>query len=86
MKGPLMAMPVTKVSVGKSGYGAAHASYITRFSALDPEGRDRTQTLTEQPEQLLLPHYGAPGEVEPTVSETLDDNLSERALNQREEH
>src|SRR6185503_18367926 len=73
-----MAMPMTKVSVGKSGYGAAHASYITRFSALDPEGRTRERSFTE----LSLPYYGTGAGAEPTVSETLNDNLSERALNQ----
>jgi hypothetical protein len=35
------ASPLAKLSVGKSGYGAAHASYITRMSALDPQGRER---------------------------------------------
>ena len=79
-----MAMPMTKVSVGKSGYGAAHASYITRFSALDPEGRNREQAYREQADQLSLSYYDAAAEAEPTVYETLNDTLSERALNEEE--
>lgn len=40
--------PIAKVSVGRTGCGAAHASYITRMTALDPEGRDRTRAEAEE--------------------------------------
>jgi hypothetical protein len=74
-----MAMPMTKVSVGKSGYGAAHASYITRMSALDPDrGRELNERQAE--EQMSVPVYGGGPGAGPTVSETLNDNLHERAL------
>ena len=39
-----MAAALAKLSVGRPGLGAAHASYITRMSALDPDhknGSDR---------------------------------------------
>jgi hypothetical protein len=39
-----MAAAFAKLNVGRSGLGAAHASYITRMSALDPRARDHEQT------------------------------------------
>jgi hypothetical protein len=39
-----MAAAFAKLKVGRSGLGAAHASYITRMSALDPDHRDRDQS------------------------------------------
>lgn len=38
-----MSAPFAKLSVGRPGLGAAHASYITRMSALDPDRRERQQ-------------------------------------------
>src|SRR5262249_18215886 len=78
----VVAMPLTKVSVGKAGLGAAHASYITRLSALDPDGRERTtSSLADRGEQpSLFDNRERMGE-ELTVSATLDANLSGRALN-----
>lgn len=77
-----MAMPMTKVSVGKSGYGAAHACYITRLSALDPEGRKKETANLVPEEQQSLRSLGDGAGAEPTVSETLNDNLDEKALNE----
>jgi hypothetical protein len=74
-----MAMPMTKVSVGKSGYGAAHASYITRMSALESPDRDKEQSEKQPAEQISLLIYDR-ADAEPTVSETLNDSLNERAL------
>jgi len=75
-----MAMPLTKVSIGKSGYGAAHASYITRLSAIDPAGREREQAELQCQENLSRSIDGAGVEREPSGSETLDDNLNQGAL------
>src|SRR5713101_1353327 len=75
----VIAMPMTKVSVGKSGYGAAHASYITRMSALDPPDRHKEPDDRQPAEQMSLP-ISAGADAEPTKSETLNDHLNERAL------
>src|SRR5262249_19133673 len=75
-----MAMPMTKVTVGKSGYGAAHAAYITRLSALDPNHKE-SRDPNEEPERdrsvLVQDDKSGP---EPSVSETLNENLNARAL------
>ena len=71
--------PIAKVSVGKSGYGVSHVSYITRLSALDPEGRERLGLGEQGRDQpSLLTHDGV--KTEPTVRETLEQNLHEQAL------
>src|SRR5215472_7179345 len=78
-----MAMPMTKVSVGKAGLGAAHASYITRLSALDPDGRERvSRSIAARGEQPWLFDNAERAGTEPALSATLNDNLSGRALNQ----
>ncbi|HWO01925.1 MAG TPA: relaxase/mobilization nuclease domain-containing protein [Blastocatellia bacterium] len=71
--------PIAKVSVGKSGYGVAHVSYITRLSALDPEGRERPG-LGEGRGQPSLFIDGDLAKTEPTVRGTLEENLHEKAL------
>jgi MobA/VirD2-like, nuclease domain len=78
--------PIAKVSIGKSGYGAAHASYITRLSALDPEGRERAQRIDEWSDQPALFTDDDRGRPEPSVRETVDENLDERTLAQNKEH
>jgi hypothetical protein len=81
------ASPIAKVSVGKSGCGAAHASYITRLTALDPEGRDRERGRAQEPiEQPSLFEYDRAENAEPSVSETLRDNLDEHSLGEEKEH
>ncbi len=79
------ASPVAKLSVGKAGYGAAHASYITRMSALDPSGRERdkerTSELAEHPS--FEPHDDA-NKREPSVAETLNENLNAHSLQEKE--
>jgi len=80
------ASSIAKVSIGKSGCGAAHASYITRMSALDPPGRDREIDRVELGEQLsLFPHEHAENS-DPRVAETLKENLDDRSLGERKEH
>jgi hypothetical protein len=43
-----MAAPLAKLSVGRPGLGSAHASYITRVSALDP---DRNEHGSSEPRE-----------------------------------
>ena len=75
------AAPIAKVSVGKSGYGVAHASYITRMSALDPEGRERLGLgEQEQDQPSLFTNDGV--KTEPTVRETLEKNLKRASVGQ----
>src|SRR5215469_8332317 len=78
--------PIAKVSIGKSGYGSAHAAYITRLSALDPEGRESGRGGDQRGEQLSLFALDDTGMRQPTVLETLEDNLSERGLAGGKEH
>jgi MobA/VirD2-like, nuclease domain len=81
------ASPIAKVSVGRSGCGAAHASYITRMSALDPEGRDRARSsAVERYEQLSLLTHDQTEKTEPSVTETLRDNSDHRSLDVEKEH
>ncbi len=81
------ASPIAKVSVGRSGCGAAHASYITRMSALDPEGRDRARSnAKERFEQLSLLTHDETEKTENSVAETLRDNLDHRSLSAEKEH
>ncbi len=81
------ASPIAKVSVGRSGCGAAHASYITRMSALDPEGRDRAgSNAKERFEQLSLLTHDQTEKTEPSATETLRDNLNHRSLDAEMEH
>src|SRR5215510_7782434 len=79
--------PIAKVSIGRSGCGAAHASYITRMSALDPEARDRARNdAQESPEHSALLTYDHTESTEPSVTETLKDNLDQRSLDAEKEH
>src|SRR6266446_4372915 len=81
------ASSIAKVSVGRSGCGAAHASYITRMSALDPEGQDRARSNTEERfEQRSLLTHDQTEKTEPRVTETLRDNLDHRSLDAEKEH
>ena len=75
-----MATSIAKVSVGKSGYGVAHVSYITRLSALDPEGRERPGLGQQGRDQSSLFIDDDPAKTEPTVQGTLEENLHEKAL------
>jgi hypothetical protein len=78
--------PIARVSVGKSGYGSAHAAYITRMSALDPQGRAGGKSGDQPAERLSLFALDDTGMREPTVRETLEDSLSERGLAGAKEH
>jgi MobA/VirD2-like, nuclease domain len=81
------ASPIAKLSVGKSGYGAAHASYITRMSPLDPQGRERERDRVDEPAEQpsFVPHDDA-DKREPSVAETLQENLDARSLAAEKEH
>jgi hypothetical protein len=78
--------PIAKVSIGKSGYGAAHASYITRLSALDPERSEGANGREKEPDQPSLLTTDERGKTEPSVRETLAETLNERALDEEKEH
>src|SRR5215813_11704529 len=80
------ASPIARVSVGKSGYGSAHAAYITRMSALDPQGREGGKNGDQRAEQLSLFALDGTGMSRPTVRETLEDSLSEQGLAGGKEH
>jgi MobA/VirD2-like, nuclease domain len=81
------ASPIAKVSIGRSGCGAAHASYITRMSALDPEGRDRAKSdVEERFEQLSLLTHDQTEKGDSSVTETLRENLDHRSLDAGKEH
>lgn len=67
-------------SVGKSGYAVAHVSYITRLSALDPEGRERAGLREQGQDQPSLFSHDDRVMTEPTAGETLRENLNEQAL------
>src|SRR5689334_10137751 len=78
--------PIAKVSVGKSGYGVAHVSYITRMSALDPEGRERAGLGEQGQNQASLFTDDDRVRKEPTARETLEENLQAHALHRAGEN
>src|ERR1043166_8104786 len=78
--------PIAKLSIGKSGYGAAHASYITRMSALDPDDKEKQRSGAEnRDEQLSLLTYDESTQREPNATETLEENLNRQSLDQTKE-
>src|SRR5215510_3858197 len=80
------ASPIAKMTVGKSGYGPAHASYITRLSALDPCSKDRAKRDEERLEKPPLFTHDERERSEPSARETLKENLNERSLSHTKEH
>lgn len=78
--------PIAKVTIGKSGYGAAHASYITRFSALDPGPKEREKRDEGRLEEPSLFTHDERIRSEPSARETLNKNLNQRSLSQNKEH
>src|SRR5262245_37386044 len=76
-----MGMPLAKVSVGKSGCGAAHANYITRLSALEPERKgEGSEGQQERWVQVPLPFEDPEGTAEFSASRAIDEHLSDRSL------
>jgi hypothetical protein len=65
-----MAEAFAKFRVGTAGAGAAHASYITRYSALEPNGERNRGT------QLELNDY------QMSVAAALEEDLHDRALDE----
>jgi hypothetical protein len=55
------------------------------MSALDPEGRDRARSNAEEHSEQLLT-YDQTEKTEPSVTETLRDNLDHRSLDVEKEH
>ncbi|MGH9828919.1 MAG: relaxase/mobilization nuclease domain-containing protein, partial [Blastocatellia bacterium] len=78
--------PIAKVSIGKAGYGAAHASYITRMSALDPEQTRARNTPEEMPYQPSFFALDERGNGELSARPALEENLNERTLGEGKEH
>jgi len=72
--------PIAKVSVGKSGYGVAHVSYITRLSALDPEGKERAGLEEQEQAQPCLFTSDDRAVTQSAVRETLEGSLDRHAL------
>src|SRR5260370_29951783 len=74
-----MAAALCKINVGKPGLGAAHASYITRLSALDPDRKDRQER--DAPDRrgrlALLPLGHDEDDPEADQGTDLDRDLSE---------
>src|SRR6185295_3141614 len=65
-----MAEAFAKFRVGTPGAGAAHASYITRYSALEPNGeRNRGTQLQLNDHQM-------------SVTATLEEDLHDRELDE----
>src|SRR5262249_29772300 len=78
--------PIAKVSIGKSGYGAAHASYITRMSALDLDGRESQRNGEDNRDQrMTIITHDERSQGEPKASETLEENLNEQSLDETKE-
>src|SRR5262249_16959356 len=75
-----MSSPIAKLSVGKSGYGAAHASYITRLSALDPHGRDGAIGVDRRTDPRSLFDKYFKGNDDPNAGAAREEPLNQRTL------
>src|SRR5215469_15199349 len=72
-----MAAPLAKLSVGRPGLGAAHASYITRISALEPERNERESSDSQERDHPLLMVHGDHSEPESFWEEATDEGTDE---------
>src|SRR5262245_42242257 len=72
-----MAAPLAKLSVGRPGLGAAHASYITRISALEPERNERESSDSQERDHPLLMVHGDHSETESLWEEATDEGTDE---------
>src|SRR5215471_20101796 len=76
-----MAAALAKLSVGRPGLGAAHASYITRMSALDPDHKNgQYRDSEERPEPLVMVDGDPSPEPERVLASTIDQDMAERSL------
>src|SRR5215472_6501240 len=76
-----MAAALAKLSVGRPGLGAAHASYITRMSALDPDHKKGDDRDSEERLGPLVMVEGDPSpEPERVLASTIDQDMAEREL------
>ena len=76
-----MAAALAKLSVGRPGLGAAHASYITRMSALDPDHKKGDDRDSEERLGPLVMVEGDPSpEPERVMASTIDHDMTERTL------
>src|SRR5262245_53887579 len=73
-----MAAPLAKLSVGRPGLGAAHASYITRISALEPERNERESSDSQERDHPLVMVPGDHSEPESLWEEATDEGTDER--------
>src|SRR5215813_8092741 len=73
-----MAAPLAKLSVGRPGLGAAHASYITRISALDPDHNERDSRDDRERDHPLLAVESDHSETESLWEEASDEGTDER--------
>src|SRR5215831_17146686 len=72
-----MAAPLAKLSVGRPGLGAAHASYITRISALEPERNERESSDSQERDHPLVMVHGDHTEPESLWEEATDEGTDE---------
>src|SRR5262245_24861068 len=73
-----MAAPLAKLSIGRPGLGAAHASYITRTSALEPERNERESSESQERDHPLVMVQGDHSEPESLWVEVTDEGTDER--------
>src|SRR5262249_38141253 len=73
-----MAAPLAKLSVGRPGLGAAHASDITRISALEPERNERESSDSQERDHPLVMVHGDHSEPESLWEEATDEGTDER--------
>src|SRR5215468_3127792 len=71
-----MAAPLAKLSVGRPGLGAAHASYITRISALEPQRNERESSDSQERDHPLVIVHGDHSEPESLWEEATDEALT----------
>lgn len=78
--------PIAKLSIGKSGLCRKRELLRTRKSALDPDCKERQRSREEyRDEQMSLLTHDERTQGQPNATETLDENLNERSLDQTKE-
>src|SRR5262249_58541620 len=76
-----MAAALAKLSVGRPGLGAAHASYIPRMSALDPDHKNgQYRDSEERPEPLVMVDGDPSPEPERVLASKIAQDMAERSL------
>src|SRR6266536_3007316 len=75
-----MGAAMIKVTVGKAGYGTAHAAYITRLSAIDPQEHKREQEARGQLLTGYSSYISREGALQPTAARAIEETLDERSV------